>query len=286
VTIVDKGTAAGPASTAQTIALLAEISILDTLYRDLYFQRAHKLMEPVLSNPAYARMKESLASIGSVEQQLRAAVERGDWSKSHELTERIRAIKGSAAAVGEWRKYGKILYDGAADISIDPFAPDFHFHVFASGSTQRLQQRHKRAIEILSTLKRLDGSRKDFYARRESYFAALSIAASDGRPEEKATVSPAQLQREALEALDAGNLSRLDQVVLKLMEKPVAQEAKQESAGAGLAETAELGDDLLYSFSEATLAGAGRLGLAPVQTKSRRHLAYLLPHGWQPSFLP
>lgn len=251
---MDKSSAAATVSAAQTIAQLVEISRLDPLYRDLYFQRAHQLMEPILSNSAYARIEEGLASIGLVEQQLRAAVERGDWSKCRELTERIRAIKGAAAAASEWRKYGEALYDGAADIPIDPFAPDLHFHAFAGGSTQRHQQQRQRAIEILSTLKRLDDSKKDFYARRESDFAALLLAVPDGRPEEKATVTPAQLQREALEALDAGNLSRLDQVVLKLMEKPVEQEVKQESADVRSAATVELGDDLLYSFSEATLA--------------------------------
>ena len=47
------------------------------------------------------------------------------------------------------------------------------------------------------------------------------------------------------------------------MEKPAEQEAKQESAEEKFARTAEVGNDLLYSFSEETLAGAGRLGLAP-----------------------
>jgi hypothetical protein len=69
------------------------------------------------------------------------------------------------------------------------------------------------------------------------------------------------------------------------MEKPAEQEAKQESAEEQFAQTAELGNDLLYSFSEETLAGASRLGLAPVRTESRRHLGYLIPLGWQPSFL-
>lgn len=69
------------------------------------------------------------------------------------------------------------------------------------------------------------------------------------------------------------------------MEKPAEQEAKQESAEEKFAQTAEVGKDLLYSFSEEALAGASRLGLAPVRTESRRHMAYLIPHGWQPSFL-
>jgi hypothetical protein len=279
-----KNTAAKQASAAQTVSLLLEVSRLDTLYRDLYFQRAYELMEPVLSQSAYERTKEGLASITLVEKQLRAAIERGDWSRSRELTERIRGIQGSAAASGEWMKYAEALYDDAADIPIDPFSPGLH--VFVSASAQRLAEWQERAIDILSTLKRSDTSKKDFYGRRGADFEALSIKAPAEQPEEKkAKATPAQLQREALEALESGNLSQLDQVVLKLMEKSVAQEAKQESADVGLAETAELGNDLLYTFSEKTLAAASRLGLSPVRTRSRRHMAYLIPHGWQPSFL-
>jgi hypothetical protein len=97
---MDKNTAARPASIAQTISLLLEISRLDTLYRDLYFRRAHELMEPMLSQTAYAQMKEELASIGWIQKQLRAAIERGDWSRSRELTERIRGIQSTATANG------------------------------------------------------------------------------------------------------------------------------------------------------------------------------------------
>jgi len=279
-----KNTGARPASNLQTVSLLLEVSRLDTLYRDIYFQRARELMDPILSQSSYSRVKEGLASIALVEKQLRASIERGDWARSRELTERIRGIQGSAAASGEWMRLGEALYDGAADIPIDPFSPGLH--VFVSGSAQKLQEWQDRAIEILATLKRTDGSKKAFYARRGDDLHALSIMApTDQQEEKKATTSPAQLQREALDALESGNLSDLDQLVLKLMEKPVAQEANQESADVKLAEVAELGEDLLYSFSEATLAGASRLGLAPVRTRSRRHLAYLIPHGWQPSFL-
>lgn len=281
---MDKHTATRPASVAQTISLLIEVSRLDTLHRDLYFRRAHELMEPMLSPSAYAQMKDGLASIEWLEKQLRAAIERGDWPRSRELTARVRGIQESAAANGEWAKYAEALYDGAADIPVDPFSPGLH--VFAGGSVQRLHELQARARETLSTLKRIDDSNGAFYARRESDFAALSInAPAGGSGQKQATATLAELQREALEVLDAGNLSRLDQVISKLVEKPVEQQAKQESDEAEPVEAAELGGDLIYSFSPATLAAAGRLGLTPARTASRRHMAYLIPHGWQPSFL-
>jgi hypothetical protein len=281
---MSKPTFAPKESDLQTVSRLLEISKLDTLYRDLYFQRARALIEPLLSYSTYAHIKEGIASLGWVEKQLRAAVERGDWAKSREMTERIRTIQGSATASGERMRLGEDLYDGAAAIPLDPFSPGLH--VFFGGDVRRLEEWQVQAINLLSTLKSTDASKKDFYARRCSDFQALSIKAPTNQPEgKKTTASPVQLQQEALEALEAGNLSQLDSVVQQLMEKSGAQEAKQESADIKLAEVEELGDDLLYSFSEATLAAAGRFGLAPVRTQSRRHLAYFIPHGWQPSFM-
>ncbi|HSE99050.1 MAG TPA: hypothetical protein VLD57_12350, partial [Blastocatellia bacterium] len=165
---MSKNTGAKPESASQTISLLLEMSRLDTLYRDLYFQRAYELIEPLLSRSSYARMKEDRASIGMMEKQLRSAIERGDWTRSRELTERIKGIQGSAATSAELMRHAEALFDGAANIPIDPFSPGLH--VFVSGSGQRLQEWQEWAIDILSKLKRSDVSRKDFYARRGDDF--------------------------------------------------------------------------------------------------------------------
>lgn len=234
-------------------------------------------MEPMLSQTAYAQMKEELASIGWIQKQLRAAIERGDWSRSRELTERIRGIQSTATANGEWMKYAEGLYDGAADITIDPFSPGLY--IFAGGSTQEFQLRQKRAIEILSMVKRTDDLKIGFYARRHSDFEAFSIKGpADQQEEKEAMATLAELQQEAIDAFDAANLS-LDQAILQLMEKPAEQESKLASDASGRAEVMEVGSDLLYAFSEAMLTGARRLGFAPVRIESRRHLAYLVAHG-------
>ena len=296
VIIMSKTKSAAKEDVAKTVSRLLEISKLDTLYRDLYFQRAYELMEPILSYSTYTHMVEGLASVDWLEKQLRAAVGRSDWAKTRELTERIRGIQSSATIGGEWIRLGEALYEGADDIPIDPFSPGLH--VFVGGSPQKLMEWKSRAIEWLSTLARTDAAKKDFYARRAADFQALSITApsdqqGDKKEEKKESVTIAQLQQEALECVEAGNLALLDQLVLKIEEKSVAPEAKleaklearPEAADTEVAEAVELGKDLLYEFSEATLAAASRLGLAPVRTKSRRQLAYLIPHGWQPSFL-
>src|SRR3982751_4680930 len=111
-------TKSAPEGDIQTISRLVEISKLDTLYRDIYFHRAYELMEPMLSYSTYARMKEGIASLGWVEDQLRATLERGDWAKARELTERVRGIKASAAVSDDRVRLGEVLYHDAWDIPI------------------------------------------------------------------------------------------------------------------------------------------------------------------------
>src|SRR5688500_13649579 len=89
------------ATPQEMISSLVEISKLDTLYRDLFFQRALELMDTVLSQDAYMNVKASAASLGMREQQLRGAIERGEWKKTAELTERVRRIRESVARASQ-----------------------------------------------------------------------------------------------------------------------------------------------------------------------------------------
>ncbi|HEY0376852.1 MAG TPA: hypothetical protein VGC87_07835 [Pyrinomonadaceae bacterium] len=266
----------------QLISQLVEISKLDTLYRDLYLQRARGLMSAVLSHASYSYLKDSIASLGMAEGQLRTAVQRGDWKRAGELTERVRTIRASAATGGQSLALAESVYDGISDVPIDPFSPGFH--AFFGDSTDTLRQWRARAVGILSQLERTNPLKRDFYSRRRADFQALQIGAQTEQKKVLA-VSPVDLRQEALSALESGDFSQLDRVVQKLAKKSEVKEAEPESAAVELTAAAELGDDLLFPFSEETLAAAGRLGLAPVRTHSRRHFAYLIPYGWQPSFL-
>jgi hypothetical protein len=285
VLVMSKAIATAKESVTETVSRLVDISKLDTLYRDLYLARARELMMSVLPNSNYTYTKENLASLGWVERQLKVAIDGGDWKRSHELTERARSIEGIAATSAEKMKLGEAVYDRLADIPIDPFVSGFH--VFVEGSSQKLREWRAQAIATLSVLEQADLGEKDFYARRRADFQALKITMETGEESTatKTTDAPADLHQQALTALERRDLSQLDQVIQKLMEKSTAQEVQQESAEVRLGEAAQLGDDLLYSFSEATLAAASRFGLAPVRTQSRRQFAYLMQYGWQPSML-
>jgi hypothetical protein len=269
-------------SASQTISRLVEISKLDTLYRDLYFQRARELITSLLSYTAYTRHKENLASLGWVERQLRAAVERGDWKRAGELTERVRSIRTSDETSTALMGLAEAVYERLAEIPIDPFSSGLH--VFF-GDPEMVREARNRAIAILSALERADSAKGDFYARRHADFQALKVNVQSAQKQDATIDARADLQHEAMKALEAGDLSQLDSMVQQLIKRSEVKEAKQETAAVELAETAELGNDLLYTFSDETLAAARRFGLAPARTESRRQFAHLMSYGWQPSFL-
>src|SRR5262245_22157133 len=228
--IMSKKTAAKPANVSQTITHLLEISKLDSLYRDLYFQRAQELMDTLLPRSTYEGIKQRLGSIDAVERQLRAAVERGDWERSRTLTESIRNTREAAAASAEGMKLGEHVYDGVADIPIDPFSSGLN--VFVGATARKLAEWQDLAIKTLATLERDDSSysRKGFYGRRGADLQTLTVTAPAEQKEEQKKPGAAELQHEALTALDAGDLTHLDEVVRKLMAGTFSQEAKEESA--------------------------------------------------------
>jgi hypothetical protein len=263
---------------------LAEMSKLDTLYNDLYLDRARALLSPVFSRGLYLQLEENKARIPWLEQQLRAAVERGEWERCTKMTEQLRHLKASVAAGAGSAKFAEAIYMRAGEIAIDPFASGLN--AITGVTSEDTAARRNEALNILATLKRNDAEKQQFYSRRISDFKRLSIVTSDTNAEQskEARFDPGQAQQAALSALDSGDFSKLDQMIATLSAKSAAERAKPSSVEVKTAEVAELGDDLLFTFTEQTLAAARELGLSPLRSESRRKFAYLIPHGWQPSF--
>ena len=278
---MSKAASASRDTIVTTVGQLIDISKLDTLFRDLYLQRARALLGTLFSEGSYIQHKQNSAQIPWIEQQLRAGVERGDWNRCTELTERLRQARTSVAAGSHFAKLGETIYDHAGDVSIDLFSSGLN--VFMGATNESLVGSRAEAIRILSALQRSDPEKAQLYARRLAAFKRLSIATGEVVKEEE-RADPGQLQQAALSALDAGDLSKLDQMLASFSTKAKAKQVNQGAVEVKTADVAELGDDLVYTFTDNTLAAARELGLAPVRTQSRRQFAYLIPHGWQPSF--
>jgi hypothetical protein len=270
-------------NTMTTVARLIEIAALDTLFKDLYLQRARALLSTIFSRGSFDAFKENSAQVPWIEQQLRAGVERGEWKRVSELTERLRGLKANVAAGAQSARLAEAVYDQAADVTIDVFASGLN--VFVGAESETLRERRDEALNILTALQRLDPDSSGFYARRIADFKRLSLKAGGpaAKDDKDAPLDATQLQNAALSALDAGDLSKLEQMIANVAKQA---EAKKPAPGAEVELTtpADLGDDLFFKFTDETLAAAAELGLSPVRTEPRRHFAHLIPHGWQPSF--
>jgi hypothetical protein len=162
-------------NTLTTVARLVEIAALDTLFKDLYVQRARALLSTIFSRGSFDTFKENSAQVPWVEQQLRAGVERGEWQRVSELTERLRGLKANVAAGAQPAKLAEAVYDQAADVTIDVFATGLN--VFVGADAETLKERRDEAMKILTALQRLDPDSSAFYARRIADFKRLSIKA-------------------------------------------------------------------------------------------------------------
>ena len=100
---------AGP-DTLQVISQIREAGRTDTVYRDLYQQRARVFFAPLLPYPEYLRLEEDKVSIDNLLRQNRAAVERGEWSKVKELSGRIRALRQIVEGKRSLLELGQALY--------------------------------------------------------------------------------------------------------------------------------------------------------------------------------
>ena len=278
---MSKATSVQNESVAQTVSRLTSLGELDTLYRDIYMQRARELMAGILSGAAYENIKKDIASLEQVERQLKAAIERGNWERTAALTERVRALRASTDKKSAI-ELGESVYDKLSEIPVDPFSRGFH--AFYGSSEKLLNDWREHAINSLSVLEDSDSAKKDFYARRRADFQGLKIEVQVEEQQKKEEVNPLELRQQALNALDSGDLSQLDNLIKTLSQQSEVKQEKAENS-VQLGETTDLGEDLNYSFSAETLSAAEQLGLSLTRTRSRRDFAYLLAYNWQPSFL-
>src|SRR3982751_1735492 len=178
---------------SQTASRLVAIGELDTLYRDLYLQRARELMQSFFSNASYTSIKNGVASLDLIERQLRGAVERGDWKRTTELTEQVRATRRSATAKASALELGDAVYGSLANIPIDPFSKGFY--TFYGATAERLKDWQGRAVSTLAALESSDPTKTELYSRRRNDFQSLGLEVQVEKKKE-AAASPTDLRQQ------------------------------------------------------------------------------------------
>jgi hypothetical protein len=159
--------------TLKTVSRLNEMGALDTLFRDVYLQRARELLTTVITRTSYEELKASTAEISVTEQQLQAAVERGEREQSSKLSERLKSLRTRISSAGQSMKLAETIYE-QSPVSIDPFASGLR--AFTGVNSETLAQSRSEALRLLESLKRSDPGKGEFYNRRRADFNALIVA--------------------------------------------------------------------------------------------------------------
>ncbi len=259
----------------RNVAGLIELGRSDTVYRDLYLRRAKDIVKPLLSKEDYRELARQQSLLANLPEQIHHAIELGDWPKVKELSARLRSLRQSMDQKKGLINLGKQIYD-VHDVPLDPFSPGLQ--PLAGVTAKELPQLRDRVVKELTALEDGDPKWLDLYAQRRAAFRTLTLT-----PSEKRRSTAAQLQHEALEALTDGNLERLEQVADSLLREA---ELSEDALSAPPADKNSVSGDLLFSFSEDTLARAEELELVPARTEAwdQKFARLCRRYAWYPTF--
>lgn len=267
-----------PTETSSLISRLLAVGNTDTVYRDLYLQRARALFAGELSRADYMRLRHVQLEIDNLLRQSRVAIERGEWAKVKELAGRLRALRRQVAEEGSLLALAEEVYD-PADVPLDPFSPGLQ--TLAARSGQELVRIRERVLEHLAVLATADPAWREWYAARRAAFQALALGAQESHPWPE---RPGQIQRAALQALDSGDIEQLERLSQEMLALHVSPPAPATPPAVQHAQPTER--DLSFVFSAQTLARAQPLGLMPARVESCGEFTAYLRCGcaWQVTF--
>lgn len=266
-----------PADIPAVVRQLLAVGKADPTYFDRYLKRARHYLGTILPYADYRALEQERKASVPLPDQVRTAMEQGDWAKTRELSSRIRSLKESLEKKAPLIELGQMIYD-APLVCIDPFSPGLQG--FAGVPSTGLAELQQQSIQGLARLEKEDPDWREFYARRSKALETLALGINGQDP--TAPLVSAKLQQEALEAFARGNFSRLEKVA-DLLE----QQNHQELAAPGSTQgepSASDGVDLLFSFSQQTLTQAKTLGLAAARAESwHEKYGQLCRFAWQPA---
>ena len=94
----------------------------DTVYWDLYLERARQLLTPLLSLADYRALEKERAGAARLPEQIREAMEKADWDLTQQLSGRLEALRQKVDSRRSLIELGQMLYDNPL-VPVDPFSP-------------------------------------------------------------------------------------------------------------------------------------------------------------------
>ena len=261
------------------VSKLIECGKVDTVYRDVYLGRGRTLLSGELSAEEFRRTLQQEAELGTLAPAIGRAIEKADWPKVKELSSHTEALRRSVEGQRGRIETARGVYL-VSDVRLDPFSPGLG--AFTRLAEKDLPALRTEAVEHLASLEVADAPSRTFYGGRRAALQALALTTSERADPAAASANP----REAAErALKTGDMTGLAKLADTLMRAVAAKERAPGSPGptAGPMPASEKpSSDLLTAYTDDTLKGARRLGLAARRLESRVELASLRQYAWNP----
>src|SRR5262245_28382668 len=263
------------------VTTLIEAGNVDTVYRDLYLERARALLRPAMSPEDFQAVERTRAELAGLPVAIERALAKANWPLVKELSQRTEALKQSVEGKSKLLETARGVY-AVTDVRLDPFSPGLQ--PFTHLSTRELPGLQSRAIQQLVTLEQADIPWKDFYAGRRTAFQTRLRISSEQEDAAAEATSAVDARGAAAQALKAGDMRRLEKLADALMAAatPSVSGSKPAATSAGTATPEQTHQDLLVSFAGDALRRARQLGLAPRHLESRVELASLRQYAWNP----
>ncbi len=263
------------------VSALIETGNVDTVYRDVYLERARTLLGPVLSLEDFHGIEQGRAALAELPLTIERALEKANWPLVKELSGRAEALRQLVESKKKLVAIARGVY-AVTDVRLDPFSPGLQ--LFTRLSMKELPALRTRAVEQLTTLEQADLPWKDFYAGRRTALqtrARITSEQVDAAADATSAVDAREAAAQALKAGDMRRLEKLADVLMAAVTPPTSESVHGTTVGA-TPMPEQTGQDLLVSYSSDTLTQARQLGLAPRHMESRAELASLRQYAWNP----
>ncbi len=251
----------------------------DTLYHDLYRQRARDNLAPELSPAGYRELQQQRGRMASLPNLIRNAMLHRDWQQVHDLSSRFTVLQKEFRDKAEVEELARKVYE-LREPPIDPFSPGMH--KIAGVSSAKLPAFRDDLVRRFERLARTDPDWGDFYLARRQFFTALTL--HTGRLDSPSQQPPESvLEEKAVAALENNNIAELEQLAEKILHSPAT--AKAATPAELLAGTHPPPPGYHYDFAPETLSAADRLGLRHFSVPSR-HAEYapFARFAWHPTY--
>jgi hypothetical protein len=269
----------------ETVRDLAAVAQIDTLYRDLFLQRATAKLRAIFPEKAYRDAGDLEPRVAVLLAESRRAVDRQEWSKVKDIGAQVTQLRAELEATAPKIEVARSVYDGAA-VAIDPLCVELQPLLKDQMTVNAARQI---ALDSFGRLTASDPEWADFHRRRRTFFEEIQAVRTDTKAPAKKVTSVAQLRQEAHAAAAAGDVTRLQTLADEILAAEAAGSAAEKGAPGASAAAVAVPEEIQQPFDAAAVEKARALGFAHVEIRpqsaatAQKIAEFARTHQWRTS---